>query len=99
MAAEKEIIFRYVENGLLSFAFNSVINILFVNFTLLSTRNSLFTSVYAAIVCFAAYACISAFRKAFNVAPYSGYQVAGMDYKVVIVISQVAGYMLSKFYG
>jgi MFS family permease len=62
-------------------------------------RRELYTSVFAALVCFAAYACISAFRKAFNVAPYAGYTLLGLDYKVVIVISQVFGYMASKFYG
>ena len=62
-------------------------------------RNSILTSVFAAVVCFAAYACIISFRKAFNVASYQGYELAGLDYKVVLVISQVAGYMASKFYG
>ena len=62
-------------------------------------RHSLLTSLFAALVCFAAYACISAFRKAFNVAPYEGYTLLGLDYKVVIIITQVAGYMASKFYG
>jgi len=56
-------------------------------------------AVLAAIVSFAAYTCIFAFRKAFNVAPYAGHTVLGMDYKIVLVITQVGGYMLSKFYG
>lgn len=63
------------------------------------SRNSVLTSVFAAAVCFAAYACIISFRKAFNVASYAGHQIFGLDYKVVIITSQVAGYMLSKFYG
>ena len=54
---------------------------------------------FAAIVCFAAYTCIFAFRKAFNVASYSGYTLWGLDFKIVLVITQVLGYMLSKFYG
>ena len=62
-------------------------------------RHSPVTSLFAALVCFAAYACISAFRKAFNVASYEGYTLLGLDFKVVIVITQVAGYMASKFYG
>ncbi|TWI80957.1 hypothetical protein LX66_5562 [Chitinophaga japonensis] len=56
-------------------------------------------AVLAAIVSFSAYTCIFAFRKAFNVAPYAGHTVFGMDYKIVLVITQVTGYMLSKFYG
>ncbi len=62
-------------------------------------KNSVLTSLFAAIVCFAAYASITAFRKAFNVAPYNGHLIAGLDYKVVLIITQVMGYMLSKFYG
>jgi len=69
-----------------------------------SSRNFSFTNkkkeaIFAAIVCFAAYTCIFSFRKSFNVASYSGYQLWGLDYKVVLVITQVLGYMLSKFYG
>ncbi len=56
-------------------------------------------AVFAAIVCFVAYTCIFAFRKAFNVASYSGYSLWGLDFKIVLVITQVLGYMLSKFYG
>lgn len=62
-------------------------------------RNPVLASVFAALVCFCAYACISAFRKAFNVASYEGYTLLGLNYKVVIVITQVFGYMASKFYG
>jgi hypothetical protein len=62
-------------------------------------KNPAYTSLLAAVVCFAAYTCIFAFRKAFNVAPYGGYTVLGLDYKVVLIITQVFGYMLSKFYG
>ena len=54
---------------------------------------------FAAIVCFCAYTSIFCFRKAFNVAPFSGHTLFGIDYKIVLVITQVAGYMLSKFYG
>ncbi|MGV3527921.1 MAG: DUF5690 family protein [Flavisolibacter sp.] len=66
---------------------------------LTTTRRPLFTSVFAAIVCFAAYASITAFRKAWNVAGFEGQTFLGLDYKVVLVITQVFGYMLSKFYG
>ena len=64
-----------------------------------STRSPLLTSLFAAAVCFAAYACIISFRKAFNVAAFEGYQPFGLDYKILLVITQGAGYMLSKFYG
>ncbi len=64
-----------------------------------ATRSHVLTSIFAAAVCFAAYACIISFRKAFNVASYTGYELGGLDYKVVLIITQVGGYMLSKFYG
>ncbi len=63
-----------------------------------AATNKIATSVFAALVCFAAYASITAFRKAFNVASYEG-SFLGLDYKVVLVITQVFGYMFSKFYG
>ena len=62
-------------------------------------KNSVLSSVFAALVCFLLYTCIFAFRKAFNVASYEGHSILGLDYKVVLVITQVFGYMLSKFYG
>ncbi len=61
-------------------------------------QNKILTSLFAAFVCFAAYACMTAFRKAFNVAEYEG-SFLGLDFKVVLVITQVFGYMFSKFYG
>lgn len=66
--------------------------------TRLSSRQ-LGVALFSAFVAFAAYTCIFAFRKAFNVAAYQGYSVLGIDYKIVLVITQVAGYMSSKFYG
>lgn len=56
-------------------------------------------ALFAALTCFCAYVCIFSYRKAFNIAPFSGYQLLGIDYKIVLVITQVFGYMLSKFYG
>jgi MFS family permease len=56
-------------------------------------------AILAALVSFAAYTSIFCFRKAFNVAPFQGYRLFGLDYKILLVITQVLGYMLSKFYG
>lgn len=63
------------------------------------TSRQLGTALFSAITAFAAYTCIFAFRKAFNVAPYAGYTLLGLDYKVVLIVTQVLGYMSSKFYG
>lgn len=39
------------------------------------------------------------FRKPFTAASFEGVTLFGISYKVVLVIAQVLGYMLSKFYG
>jgi MFS family permease len=63
------------------------------------TTREIIVAVLAAITSFAAYTSIFTFRKAFNVAPYGGHTLFGIDYKVALVITQVLGYMSSKFYG
>lgn len=63
------------------------------------TRKEWFSALTAALVAFCLYSCLFAFRKAFNVAGFEGYTVVGLPYKVILVITQVAGYMASKFYG
>ena len=55
--------------------------------------------VYVSLSSFAVYACMYGFRKPFTAASYSGISFFGISYKVVLVIAQVMGYMLSKFYG
>jgi MFS family permease len=48
---------------------------------------------------FATYSCMYAFRKAFSVGIFEGEVLFGMDFKSVLIISQVLGYTLSKFIG
>lgn len=48
---------------------------------------------------FGTYFCMYAFRKPFTAATYTDTEVAGVAFKTVLVTSQVAGYMLSKFVG
>lgn len=55
--------------------------------------------LYAAVVVFLTYIMIFGFRKSFTVATFDGIEVAGYSYKTVLVISQVLGYLLAKFYG
>jgi hypothetical protein len=45
------------------------------------------------------YSCMYGFRKPFTAAGFDGIKLFGISYKVVLVISQVLGYMCSKFYG
>jgi MFS family permease len=56
-------------------------------------------NIYAAITVFLAYTMIFGFRKSFTVATFDGITVAGYSYKTLLVISQILGYMLAKFYG
>src|SRR5665647_2006734 len=61
--------------------------------------NTLQVGVYTAITVFLTYTMVFGFRKSFTVATFDGIQIAGYSYKTILVISQVLGYMLAKFYG
>jgi hypothetical protein len=56
-------------------------------------------SVMAAVSAFGAYTSMYAFRKAFAAGTFTGQQYLHIDYKVWLVIAQIIGYTLSKFYG
>lgn len=59
-----------------------------------------YVAIFASIVTFLTYASVYAFRKPFTVGSYSmAPHILGMEYKDALVIAQVIGYMLSKFYG
>lgn len=61
--------------------------------------NSLQIGLYAAITVFLTYTMVFGFRKSFTVATFDGIAIAGYSYKTLLVISQMLGYMLAKFYG
>ena len=46
-----------------------------------------------------AYLLVYALRKAFTASTFDGLELFGIDYKVVISVSQIIGYLLSKFCG
>lgn len=54
---------------------------------------------FAAITAFLTYGTVYAFRKPFTVATFDGMAYWGISYKVLLVISQLVGYVCSKFYG
>ena len=54
---------------------------------------------YGALAAFGTYFCMYAFRKPFTVATFEGLSWMGIDYKIVLIIAQVIGYMTSKFLG
>jgi MFS family permease len=53
----------------------------------------------AALVAFLAYSSVYAYRKPFTIATFEGIKFWGVSYQTLLIISQVIGYMLSKFYG
>ncbi|SHI63844.1 hypothetical protein SAMN04487911_10436 [Arenibacter nanhaiticus] len=55
--------------------------------------------LYGAFASFGTYFCMYAFRKPFTVATYEDFSFMGIDYKIILIIAQVIGYMLSKFIG
>ncbi|MBX3257190.1 MAG: hypothetical protein KF862_23855 [Chitinophagaceae bacterium] len=65
----------------------------------LLTSSKLFFIVWCMLAAFGTYFCMYAFRKPFNAGTYEGLSLWGIHYKIVLIISQVFGYMLSKFIG
>lgn len=53
----------------------------------------------ASLAAFGAYFCMYAFRKPFSVATFEGLEVFNIDYKILLIIAQVLGYVISKFIG
>lgn len=52
-----------------------------------------------AFAAFGCYTCMYAFRKAFAAGTFESVKFLSIDYKVWLVIAQIIGYTLSKFYG
>lgn len=75
--------------------------------SLIESRNisAFFTSkrngfvIKAAIASFITYLSMYAFRKPFTAATYDGYTLWGVDYKILLILSQLVGYTLSKYIG
>ncbi len=61
--------------------------------------NSFQTVIYAAVVAFLAYTMIFGFRKSFTVCTFDGMAFWGLGYKTLLVLSQMIGYLMAKFYG
>lgn len=70
-----------------------------MHFSVPAKNNRVQVSIYAAVVVFLAYTMIFGFRKSFTVATFDGLTVGGYSYKTILVLTQVVGYMLAKFYG
>ena len=62
-------------------------------------KNDTTSLIIAAAAAFCVYFCMYAFRKPFTAAEFKGQVVFGNDLKSTLIISQLIGYMLSKFIG
>jgi MFS family permease len=56
-------------------------------------------SLYCITAAFLTYCSMYAFRKPFTAAEFEGLELWGVEYKIILIVSQVIGYMLSKFWG
>ena len=56
-------------------------------------------ALYISALIFLTYTSVFAFRKPFTVAGFEGRTMLGLPYQTLLIISQVIGYMLSKFVG
>ncbi len=61
--------------------------------------NAFQTGLYAAVAAFLTYTMIFGFRKSYTVCTFDGLRFAGLNYKTILVLSQMMGYLLAKFYG
>ncbi|MEZ6129899.1 MAG: DUF5690 family protein [Planctomycetaceae bacterium] len=62
-------------------------------------RNTRTSTVIAALAAFSTYFCMYAFRKPFTAATFADQEFWGLGLKTVLVLSQLCGYMVSKFIG
>lgn len=60
---------------------------------------NIIVAVFAAVISFLTYTSVYAFRKPFTVAEFEGLKYWGISYHSLLIICQVLGYTLSKFYG
>lgn len=65
----------------------------------LTRNNGVILTIYVSMLAFLTYACMYGLRKPFTVASFDGLSWKGIDYKALLIISQVVGYALSKFIG
>ncbi len=68
-------------------------------FTFNNKTGSFKIGLYAAIVAFFTYTLIFGFRKSFTVCTFDGISFWGLGYKTLLVLSQMVGYLMAKFYG
>jgi len=68
-----------------------------INYLLANSK--LFFIIWCMLAAFGTYFCMYAFRKPFTNGTYTDITLWDLDYKAVLIIAQLTGYMLSKFVG
>jgi len=71
---------------------------MFTNSKKINSRKIKFI-LQAGLASFGAYFCMYAFRKPFTVATFNELVFWSIDYKILLIVAQVLGYLLSKFLG
>ena len=66
---------------------------------LLLKDSKLFFIAWCMVAAFGTYFCMYAFRKPFTAGTYTGLTLWDINYKSILIVSQVFGYMFSKFIG
>lgn len=62
-------------------------------------KSEILLTIWCIIAAFGTYFCMYAFRKPFTTGLYEDYELWGVGYKTILIISQVFGYMFSKIIG
>jgi hypothetical protein len=62
-------------------------------------ENRYFRTIWAMVAVFATYICMYAYRKPLSAGTFAPYTLWGIDYKVILVITQVLGYLSAKLIG
>lgn len=57
------------------------------------------STLWAMVAAFATYSCMYAYRKPLSAGTFEAYTLWGIDYKVILVVTQVLGYLTAKFVG
>ena len=63
------------------------------------SKNDLNFIITASSAAFITYLSMYAFRKPFIAATYNNLEAFGINYKILLIVSQLAGYTLSKYIG
>ncbi|MEI6677808.1 MAG: DUF5690 family protein [Mariniphaga sp.] len=64
-----------------------------------TSREEIRFVLFAAFAAFITYLSMYAFRKPFTAATFDGLSVMGIDYKILLIVSQLIGYTISKYLG